>query len=180
MRELSLHILDIVQNSLTAQAQNIEITIWENTVADKMTVVIKDDGRGMDEQTLHKVKNPFYTTRTTRKVGLGLPLLSANAQACGGSVKIKSAVGKGTTVEAVFQHSHIDRAPLGDMPSTLVSLISGSPEVNFFYVHKYNDKEFRVNTLEIKKNLSGLSLNHPEVLTWLQDFFREKEKEINV
>ena len=179
MRELSLHILDIVQNSLTAQAQNIEIAIIENTVEDKMIVVIKDDGRGMDEKTLNKVMDPFYTTRTTRKVGLGLPLLSANAQACGGSVKVKSATGKGTTVEVVFKHSHIDRAPLGDMPSTLVSLISGSPEVNFFYVHKYNDKEFRVNTIEIKENLLGLPLNHPDVLIWLQDFFREKEKETN-
>ena len=89
MRELSLHILDIVQNSLTAQAQNIEIIINEDTVEDKLVVVIKDDGRGMDEQTLNKVLNPFYTTRTTRKVGLGLPLLAANAQACGGSVKNK-------------------------------------------------------------------------------------------
>ena len=176
MRELSLHILDIVQNSLTAQAQNIEIIINEDTVEDKLVVVIKDDGRGMDEQTLNKVLNPFYTTRTTRKVGLGLPLLAANAQACGGSVKIKSAVGKGTIVEAVFQHSHIDRAPLGDMPSTLVTLISGSPEVNFFYVHKYNDKEFRVNTLEIKENLYGLALNHPDVLTWLQDFSERRKK----
>jgi len=179
MRELSLHILDIVQNSLTAQAQNIEITIIENTVEDRMIVVIKDDGRGMDQKTLNKIMDPFYTTRTTRKVGLGLPLLAANAQACGGAVTVNSVVGKGTTVEVSFKHSHIDRAPLGDMPSTLVSVISGSPEVNFFYVHKYNDKEFRVSTLEIRENLSGLPLNHPDVLTWLQEFFTEKEKETN-
>jgi len=178
MRELSLHILDIAQNSLVAQAKNISITILEDESQDKMVIAIKDDGRGMDETTLQKVRNPFYTTRTTRKVGLGIPLFLANAQACEGTVEIKSEVGQGTTVEAFFRLSHIDRPPLGDIVATLISLISGSPEVNFFYSHRVNSQEFKVNTLEIKDNLEGLSLNHPEVLVWLQEFFREKEKEI--
>lgn len=178
MREISLHILDLVQNSLAAQAKNIWITIIEDRQEDKMVVKIKDDGKGMSQETLHKVLDPFYTTRTTRKVGLGLPLLLANARACEGNLEVKSALGEGTSVEAVFRLSHIDRPPLGDMPATLIALFSGSPEVNFFYVHKCEEKSFQISTAEIKENLAGLSLNEPQVLAWLQDFFQEKEKEL--
>ncbi|MDD4665713.1 MAG: ATP-binding protein [Clostridia bacterium] len=178
MREISLHILDLVQNSLAAQAKNIWLTLIEDRQEDKMIIKIKDDGRGMSQEIRNKVLDPFYTTRTTRKVGLGLPLLWANAEACEGKVEVKSALGQGTTVEAVFRLSHLDRPPLGDMPATLVSFFSGSPEVNFFYVHKCAGKSFQISTVEIKKNLDGLPLNHPEVLTWLQEFLKEKEKEL--
>lgn len=173
-----MHILDIVQNSLAAQAKNIGITIIEDLEEDSMSVKIEDDGRGMDQKTVTNVLDPFYTTRTTRKVGLGLSLLQANTQACEGHLEVESQLGKGTIVNAVFKLSHIDRPPLGDMGSTLVTLISGSPDVNFFYLHRHGEKRFSISTLEIKEHLQGLSLNHPEVLSWLQDFFREKEKEI--
>lgn len=178
MREISLHILDIVQNSLAAQAKNIRITIIEDSQEDRMLVKIEDDGRGMDQETVKKALDPFYTTRTTRKVGLGLSLLQANTQACEGHLEVESKLGKGTIVYAVFRLSHIDRPPLGDMGSTLVTLISGSQDVNFFYLHRHGEKEFSISTLEIKEHLEGLSLNHPEVLAWLQDFFRKKEKEL--
>jgi hypothetical protein len=178
MREISLHILDIVQNSLAAQAENIGITIIEDTREDRMLVKIEDDGKGMDQETVKKALNPFYTTRTTRKVGLGLSLLQANTQACAGDLAVESLPGKGTIVTAVFMLNHIDRPPLGDMGSTLVSLISGSPNVNFRYVHQYNEKTFSFSTLEIKEYLQGMPLNHPDVLIWLQDFFREREKDL--
>jgi hypothetical protein len=178
MREISLHILDLVQNSLAAQAKNIWLTVIENSREDKMVIKIKDDGKGMSEKTLQKVLDPFYTTRTTRKVGLGLPLLAANAQACEGNLEVKSVLGEGTSVEAVFRLSHLDRPPLGDMPSTLVALFYGSPEVNFFYVHQCEGQSFQISTAEIKENLAGLSLQDPQVLGWLQEFFREKEKEL--
>lgn len=179
MREISLHILDLVQNSLAAQAKNIWITIIEDRQEDKMVVKIKDDGQGMSQETLNKVLDPFYTTRKTRKVGLGLPLLLANAQACEGNLEVKSVLGKGTSVEAVFRLSHLDRPPLGDMGSTLVAFFSGSPEVKFFYEHKCEGQSFEVSTAEIKENLVGLSLQDPQVLGWLQEFFREKEKELS-
>jgi anti-sigma regulatory factor (Ser/Thr protein kinase) len=180
MREIALHVLDIVQNSLAAQAKNIRITVIEDPPEDKMSVKIEDDGWGMEHKTVKQVLDPFYTTRTTRKVGLGLALLQANTQACEGSLEIKSAPGKGTNVKAVFKLSHIDRPPLGDMGSTLVTLISGSPDVNFFYLHRYGEKGFSISTLEIKKHLEEVALNHPEVLAWLLNFFREKEKELNL
>ncbi|HHZ17070.1 MAG TPA: ATP-binding protein [Clostridia bacterium] len=178
MREIALHILDIVQNSLAAGARNIWIDILEDTPKDRLVVRIKDDGRGMDEETVRKAADPFYTTRKTRKVGLGLPLLQANAQACEGDLKIASMPGKGTTIEAVFRLSHIDRPPLGDMAATMVSLLAGSPDVDFFYDHQYNEKVFSCNTVEIREKLDGLSLQHPEVLGWLREYFEEKEREL--
>ncbi len=178
MREIALHILDIVQNSLVAQAQNIWITILEDTPKDQLVVTIRDDGKGMDKETVRKVADPFYTTRTTRRVGLGLPLLQANTLACGGDLKIDSVLGKGTTIEATFGLKHIDRPPLGDMAATLVSFLSGSPDVDFFYCHQRDQNSFRLSTVEIKNNLAGLAVNHPEVLAWLQDFIREKEAKL--
>ncbi|HHY06566.1 MAG TPA: sensor histidine kinase [Clostridia bacterium] len=178
MREISLHILDLVQNSLAAQAKNIWITVMENRFEDKMVIKIKDDGRGMSEEALDKVLDPFYTTRTTRKVGLGIPLLAANAQACEGNLEVKSVLGEGTSLEATFRLSHLDCPPLGDMPSTLIALFSASPEVNFFYEHKCEEKSFQISTREVKENLTGLSLQNPLVLGWLQDFFKIKEQEL--
>ncbi|MGI6605884.1 MAG: ATP-binding protein [Peptococcia bacterium] len=178
MRDISLHILDIVQNSLAAGARNIWISICEDAREDRFTVTIKDDGKGMDEETVRKVTDPFYTTRKTRKVGLGLSLLQANTKACEGALKIDSALGQGTTIKAVFRLTHIDRPPLGDMTATLISLLSGSPDVDFFYCHQCDEKCFQCSTVEIKQNLDGLPINHPEVLSWLQEYFFEQEEEL--
>ncbi len=180
MRDISLHILDIVQNSLAAEARRVWITVFEDSVKDRLTVVIKDDGNGMDQETVRKVVDPFYTTRKTRKVGLGLPLLQANTEACEGNLKIISAPGEGTTIEAVFRLTHIDRPPLGDMAATLVSLFSGSPDVDFFYCHQYNEKSFQCSTLEIKEELGGLAINHPEVLAWLKEYLEEQEAGLRI
>jgi len=180
MRDISLHILDIVQNSLAAGARNIWITICADSREDRLTVTIKDDGKGMDEETVRRVTDPFYTTRKTRKVGLGLALLQANTQACAGALNIVSALGQGTTIEAVFRLTHIDRPPLGDMTATLISLLSGSPDVDFFYCHQCDEKSFQCSTVEIKQNLGGLPINHPEVLSWLREYLAEQEEALRM
>lgn len=178
MREISLHILDIVQNSLAAQAANIAIIIDESYDKDEFCLKIEDDGCGMSEEKVKRALDPFYTTRKTRKVGLGLSMLQANAQGCNGDLSIFSKEGQGTVVKAIFQHSHIDRPPLGDMVSTMVALISGSPHVNFLYKHSCNDKKFIFQTKEMKDILQETPLSHPQVLVWIKDCLREKEKSL--
>jgi len=131
-----MHILDVAQNSLDAGATRIEIVIVEDLPSDKLTIRITDNGRGMSQDIVAKVLDPFYTTRTTRRVGLGLPLFAAAAQDCDGDLKIESTEGQGTTVVATFQHSHIDRAPLGDMKSTLMSIIMSEHPCDLHYVHQ--------------------------------------------
>lgn len=175
MRELSLHILDIVQNSLAAQASLVQITINENSEKNLFLIEIEDNGRGMSDEQVKRALDPFYTTRTTRRVGLGLPMLQANAQACGGDVFIESVPSLGTKVRAEFQLDHIDRPPLGDMVSTLVSLVAGSPQVDFVYIRRRDEKSFCFQTQELREHLQETPLNHPDVLSWIRDYLREKE-----
>lgn len=132
MRDISLHILDIVQNSISAQGTSIAICIDEDIKRDALTLEIMDNGVGMDEQMIEEVTNPFCTTRTTRKVGLGLALLKASAERSDGYIDIDSKLGEGTQVRAVFKISHIDRPPLGSLSETLVTLIACNPELDFF------------------------------------------------
>ncbi len=155
MEDLSLHILDIVENSIRAKASRIEIKVIENIGEDLLVIEIKDNGRGIDEETIKKVLDPFFTTRTTRKVGLGLPLLSQAARESGGDIEIKSKVGRGTRVKATFGYSHIDRKPLGNMEATLTTLIAGNPEVDFIYKHKKDESEFRLDTREIRDSIKS-------------------------
>lgn len=136
MEDLSLHILDIVENSIAARAKRIEIKITEDVKEDMLTVEIADDGQGMDAETLKKAMDPFFTTRTTRRIGLGLSLLGQAARESGGGIQIESKLGKGTRVKATFGYSHIDRKPFGDMEATLKTLIVGNPEVDFIYEYK--------------------------------------------
>jgi len=150
---LSLHILDIVENSIRAKASRIEIKVVEDTRKDLLTIEIKDNGQGIDEETIKKVVDPFFTTRTTRKVGLGLPLLSQAARESGGDVEIESKVGRGTRVKATFGYSHIDRKPLGNMEKTLITLIAGNPEVDFRYEHKKDELEYHLDTKEIRARI---------------------------
>jgi len=136
MEDLSLHILDIVENSIAAGAKNIVIKIIEEQKKDLLTIEIIDDGKGMDKKTLKKVLDPFYTTRNTRKVGLGLPLLAQSAKESGGSIKIESEPCKKTMVKATFGCSHIDCKPLGDVGETLKVLIVGNPDINFIFEYQ--------------------------------------------
>ena len=173
MRELSLHILDIAKNSVKAGAGLIEIVIDENEEKNLLSIGIYDDGCGMSEEFLKTVKDPFSTTRTTRKVGMGIPLFMAAAEACGGGLSITSEVGVGTRLDVTFEHNHIDRAPLGDMAGTMQTLVSGSPEIDFLYRHTKNGQEFVLDTREIKNILGGVPLDTPDVLAWLDGYIKE-------
>ncbi len=146
-----MHILDVVENSVMAGASAIGISINEDIEKDLLSIEIEDNGSGMDEATVKKVLDPFYTTRTTRRVGLGLPLLAQAARETGGDIEISSEPGKGTRIRASFQHSHIDRKPLGDMEETLVTLIAGHPEIHFTYEHRDGETSFRLDTDEMRK-----------------------------
>jgi anti-sigma regulatory factor (Ser/Thr protein kinase) len=180
MKELSLHILDIIQNSVNAGASIIEIEIEEEEKEDIFRFSVKDNGCGMSADFLRKVKDPFTTTRTTRKTGLGIPLLEAAAVQCGGRLDIVSEPGKGTAVTAVFQNSHIDRAPLGDMAQTMVTVISGSPEIDFLYTHIKNGQSFVFQTEDLRRVLQGVPLDTPEVIGWIEEAVREGLAEIQV
>ncbi|WIF94409.1 sensor histidine kinase [Caminicella sporogenes] len=179
MKELSMHILDIAQNSISANASLIEIIIDEDIEKDILTIIIKDNGKGMNEEILKRVTNPFYTSRTTRKVGLGIPMFKAAAEACSGFFEIKSKIGEGTTVKAVFKYSHIDRAPLGNMVDTLLTLILSNPNIDFIYVHKKNNKSYILNTKEIKEILGEVPINNIDVLKWIKDNLKEGLKDLN-
>jgi hypothetical protein len=174
MRELSLHILDALQNSVEAGATLVQLLIAEDLAADLFLILIQDNGRGMDEATLMRVFDPFYTTRRTRHVGLGIPLFKAATERCNGELLITSQVGVGTTLRATFQYGHLDRAPLGDITGTLMSFILGG-DCDLSYEHRLDGSAFRFSTVEIKGELEGVSLLHPAVRAWLQDFIAEGE-----
>ena len=142
MRDISLHILDIAENSINAGAKNISIKIMEEIKKNLLTVEITDDGKGMNKEFAENAVSPFVTTRTTRKIGLGLPLLKAAAEIANGKFAIKSATGKGTKITAVFQLNHVDRKPVGSMAKTILSLAANNPETNIKYIRKQNGKKF--------------------------------------
>ncbi|KXG77077.1 ATP-binding protein [Thermotalea metallivorans] len=173
MRELSLHVLDIVQNSIAAEATFVEIYIEERTKDDVLIIKIMDNGRGMDKEFLKKVTDPFVTTRKTRKVGLGISLFKAAAERCNGCFAIESELNVGTTIEAAFERSHIDRAPLGNMAETMVSLIIAQDQVDYLYKHVLDHKEFVFDTREIRKILGQVPLSQWEVLDWVKNYIQE-------
>jgi signal transduction histidine kinase len=148
MEDLSLHILDIAENSIASSARRIEIRIEEDPGSDLLAIEIKDDGKGMDEQTLQKALDPFFTTRTTRRVGLGLPLLAQAARQTDGKIELASKPGQGTTIKATFSLSHLDRQPLGDIQETISTLVAGHPEIDFLYEYKTNDSIYHFDTRE--------------------------------
>ena len=173
MRELSLHILDIVQNSISADATLISIYINEDIEGDRLTIKIGDNGRGIPEDKLMHITDPFYTTRKTREVGLGLALFAQAARRCEGDLQVDSGVGEGTVVTAFFSYSHIDRPPIGDIKGTLISLIALNPGIDFMYKHIYGGKKFFLDTREIKRELQGIEINQNEVLGWLRGYISE-------
>jgi len=164
LRELSLHILDIVENGITAGADCIHIDVIESRVEDFLTIKIRDNGRGIPAEKLDKLKDPFVTSRTTRRVGLGLPLLAAAAERCDGKLEVEAGTISGTEVTATFRYSHIDRAPMGDMASTMATLLMGNPQIDFVYTHVIDSQEFILDTRELKKELGDHSLEDPMVI----------------
>jgi anti-sigma regulatory factor (Ser/Thr protein kinase) len=177
--ELSLHILDLVQNAVEAGASKIQIRIDEDLKADILLIEVSDNGRGLSEDQIAKVLNPFYTTRKTRHIGLGLPLLLEASRHCEGKLEIHSKPGMGTTIQVTFRHSHIDRAPLGDMPSVLLALFLSEHQVDWLYVHRVNEEEFSLDSSEIRKELPDIPLTHPKVRKWLLDFLQEGENSLS-
>lgn len=174
MKDLSLHVLDIVQNSITAGARDIDISLVEQGGA--LTMRITDNGRGMSPELLAQVTDPFTTTRTTRKVGLGLPLLRMSAEMTGGDMAVESALGVGTTVTARFAVGHIDCPPVGDMPDSISTLVQAAPTVHFTYLHSRNGEAARMDTDELCAVLGEVPLDTPEVVLWLRDYLREQEE----
>jgi hypothetical protein len=173
VRELSLHILDIVENALQAGATRVALEIGEDHTANTLVIRVSDNGRGMDADTVRRVTDPFFTTRTTRHVGLGLPLFRAAAQRCGGDLVITSQLGQGTTVTATFQWDHIDRAPLGDLRGTLQSILLFDSHADLGYRHRVDDQEFAFDTAAMRRELGDVSFSHPMVREWLDEFLRE-------
>ncbi len=173
MRELSLHILDALENSVEAGATRIELRIQEDLQRDRLAITIIDNGRGMNEDLVRKVLDPFVTTRVTRHVGLGLPLFAAAAERCAGALQIQSQPGIGTTLVATFQHSHIDRAPLGDLAGSLMAVLLSQRPVDIHYKHTVDGREFDLDTAEIRRQLEGVPLAHPLVREWLQSTLTE-------
>ena len=178
MKELSLHILDIVQNSLEAGAGNIGILIAEKQNDDQLIIEITDNGKGMTQEYADRVTDPYVTGRKTRKVGLGLPLFRQNAEKSGGSFTLSSAVGKGTCVKAVFGFSHLDRPPLGDMAGTFVLMAAANPKVRFSYHHVTDSGEYRLDTAEVNEMLDGMPISEPEVIRFIKSLIRENLLEI--
>lgn len=169
MRELSLHLLDIAENSVAAGARTVTITVREDLAADRLALCVQDDGKGMDAATVAMVTDPFVTSRTTRKVGLGLPLLKEAAELCNGFLRISSTLGVGTRVEVEFQHSHIDRMPLGDLAGTLLTLLVSAPSVHWIFVYQVNQASFVLDDAPIKAELTGLPLSEPSILAFLRE-----------
>lgn len=180
MQDFSLHILDLVENSINAQATRIEIKIDEDESKDLLTIEISDDGTGMSEEMVAKVLDPFVTTRTTRKVGLGLSLLSQAAQECEGNATIRSKLGKGTRLTATFQLSHIDLKPWGSMVETILTLVVGNPEIDFLYQHRKGNFEYILDSAEIKQELEGVPLSNPDVVSLLRKDLKENLNQIGI
>lgn len=186
MRELALHVLDVLRNAAEAGASHVALTIEEDRPADRLRITVADDGRGMDRKVAARVVDPFYTSRTTRHVGLGLPLLAGAAERAGGSLSLESEPGRGTTVEATFQLSHPDRQPLGDMPGTLVAFLLSERAPELRYRHTVCDRagdhlatsSFEFDTADIRAELDDVPLAHPLVTQWLSEFISEGESEL--
>lgn len=178
MRDISMHILDIAGNSIRARASLIKVYLEENTESDTLKLSIDDNGCGMDKETLAKVMDPFFTSHTTRKVGMGIPLLQQNAQATGGHVTIESQLGKGTWLQAIFIRSHIDRPPLGDLCGTISLMVAGNPNVDFCFVHRINKLEYVFDSRQVKSILDGLAITEPKVILFLKEMINENLQEI--
>ncbi len=172
MRELSLHLLDIAENSISAKANDIIIEVIEDLRIDLLQLSVHDNGCGMPPEMAARVIDPFVTTRTTRKVGLGIPLLKEAAEMCNGSFELTSEVGVGTKIVVKFQHSHIDRMPLGDITTTLLHLLVANPSVHWVFKYRFNDNEFLFDDEPVKAEIQDLPLSEPSILNCLREMLK--------
>lgn len=178
MRELSLNVMDVAQNSVRAEADLVRITVEESDKEDRLTIMIADNGCGMTEDQVRQVIDPFFTTRTTRKVGLGVPLFKLSAEQTGGSFDIQSKVGEGTTTTASYVKSHVDMTPLGDINSTVKILIQCNPQIDFIFTHSTDKGSFTLDTRELREVLGDVSLDTPDVLEWIGQYLEENTQNI--
>jgi len=173
MRELSLHVLDLVENSLEAGASLVEVCITEDSVHNRLVIEVADNGRGIAPDAVSRVADPFYTTRTTRSVGLGIPLLRAAAERCNGGLWVTSRPGEGTQVRAEFQRDHIDRAPIGDLRSTLMGLLLSNRAGDIRFTYTVDGRSFSLDTRDLRNALDDVPLTHPRVRAWLEQYIDE-------
>ena len=184
MRELSLNVMDIAQNSISAGASLITITVEEDAELDELSISIGDNGRGMTPEQVEHVTDPFFTTRTTRSVGLGVPLFKMEAEMTGGRFSIESTLGGGTTTTAVFKPSSVDMIPLGDINGTVSMLVMMNPDLDFLYTRSYKPmegerREFALDTRELRTVLGeDVPLNLPDVTGWVNEFLSENTDEL--
>jgi len=178
MKELALYLLDIVKNSTAAGASLVQLSLTQGP-DNTLTVVIADNGRGMSPEFLSAVADPFTTTRTTRKVGMGVPLFRMAAEQTGGSVKLESTEGAGTTVTAVFHLDHLDCPPMGDLPGAVALMLQGSPNTDFLLTHTTPRGSYTLDTREMREMLGAeVPLDAPEVFQWVSEFLTEQENNI--
>ena len=173
MQEIAMNILDIAYNSIKAQANLIKIIIEDSSKLDIIRIKIIDNGQGMNQETINKVTDPFYTTRTTRKVGLGIPIFKENIEATGGMFSIESKLNQGTIVTGEFIKSHIDTPPMGNIVETITTLIQANDKIDYLFKYTSDDFEFILDTKEIKELLDGVAINLPEIIVWLKNYIKE-------
>lgn len=178
MLELSQHILDIAENSILAGAKLITISVTEDSTVNLLTIEISDDGCGIEAEAISRVLDPFYTTKNVRRIGLGLPLLADAAKTSGGKLDLQSQRGQGTKVTATFQLNHIDRQPLGNMSLTLITLIAANLDIDFIYNHRHNDRQFCLDTREVRNIIDNVPINHPEIIKYLRGVIEKGFREI--
>ena len=179
MKELAMHVYDLMENSTAANSTEVKLTIRDSLKDNIYAFTIEDNGKGMTPEFMAKVTDPYTTSRTTRKVGLGLPLIKMNTENCGGGMKLQSEIGKGTRLDFWFQHNHWDRPPMGDIAGTIVMLCAAHEDIHIIYKHITDEDEFVFDTDEIHEALDGMSMNDVKVMGWLKDMVQENLEAIH-
>ncbi len=178
MEELSLHIIDLVENAVSAGASYVRIIVEISEIEDKLKIEVEDNGKGMTTEEIKQALDPFGTTKSGKKVGLGIPLLAQTAELCEGKLKIESKKGKGTKVSAEMKLKHMDRPPLGDLASTFFTMIFGHPDIDFYIKVKADDREMEIDTVEIKEVLGKEAFSHPEVISFIKENIERELKDV--
>lgn len=174
MEEICAHILDITANAVTAGAGHVAVTIEEDRNNNLLSVTFKDDGRGMDEEMVKKVVDPFFSTKKGKKVGLGIPLLKGTAETCGGKFRLASRPGQGVDISASFQLDHPDLPPLGNLKDTILVLVIGNPDVDFSFSYTVDGRTFSLYTRQIREMIGSVPINHPDIVKFLTEYLDEK------
>jgi len=174
LNEIALFLLDIANNSITAQATLIIIKLIIDPLKDVIRMVVSDNGCGMDEETIQAVISPFYSTRTTRKIGLGIPLIKQSCEASNGSFELQSKVNEGTTLTMEWQYSHIDTVPIGDIGATMMTLIGANSKIDYLLHYQSESNALVFDTREVKTQLGEDDLSDPEVLGYLRDYINQQ------